>query len=83
VVCGAADRVKSRRAKKKRHELRQFCVAAMTGMRFLATLLPSLRPPCDFSIAFYWRSDNDGQKIPANMSNFICIAKILLRCKKL
>ncbi|KJX86792.1 hypothetical protein SY94_3325 [Agrobacterium tumefaciens] len=32
----------------------------MTGMRFLATLLPSLRPCCDFSIAFYWRSDNGG-----------------------
>ncbi|EGL62975.1 hypothetical protein AGRO_4449 [Agrobacterium sp. ATCC 31749] len=60
MVYGTVDRVKSCRAKKKRHELWQFCAAAMTGMRFLATLLPSLRPCCDFSIAFYWRRDNGG-----------------------
>ncbi|CUX60870.1 hypothetical protein AGR6A_Lc160169 [Agrobacterium sp. NCPPB 925] len=39
-------------------------------MRFLATLLPSLRLCCDFSIAFYWRSGNGRQKNPGQYVKF-------------
>jgi hypothetical protein len=32
---------------------------------------------------FLGQTSPPGKKIPANMSNFICIAAILLRCKKI
>jgi hypothetical protein len=52
-------------------------------MQFLATLLPPLPPFSDFSIAFSWQGAGAGKKLPADMSNFICIATILLRRKKI
>ncbi|MCZ7863778.1 hypothetical protein O9X98_20575 [Agrobacterium salinitolerans] len=57
-------------------------MAAMIKAQFPATLLPCLRRFSNFSIAFSWRRCNVRQKIPADMSNFICIAAILLRRKK-
>ncbi|MGP4668259.1 hypothetical protein [Agrobacterium pusense] len=58
-------------------------MAAMTIMQFLATLLPPLPRFSDFSIAFSWQGAGAGKKLPADMSNFICIATILLRRKKI
>ncbi|TRB11704.1 hypothetical protein EXN32_23330 [Agrobacterium tumefaciens] len=61
---GRGDSVKNGR------QLRQFCVAAMTRMQFLATLLPCLRPFSNFSIAFSWRLGNVRQKNPVRYVKF-------------
>ena len=51
-------------------QLLHFCVAAMIRTHCRATILPSLRPSCDFSIVFYWRSGNVGQKNPSQYVKF-------------